>query len=325
MTNLFSLMNQYQKIKDLGSGAFGTVILAKKGNDYYAIKRTNIANATRQECQDAFNEINNLKSINNHHVVKVFHSFTENGNLYMVMEYINDGDLAKKIDQRSNVGFSEDEILYIFIQIVLAIKCVHEQNIIHRDIKPQNIFITRDNYVKIGDFNVSYKLANRREITRELAGTNCYLSPEMLSGQGCNTQTDIFSLGCVLFELCTLTKAFKYNNPQDYINAMNRRHYHRIPDRYSQNLKNLINRMLDPNPQTRITANQILQLDFIRSRLEIPQRNDQLNETIRHTTNPPPPPPPTTSEENNVFANAFSALGAITFIFWLSRRILGRR
>lgn len=315
-------MDQYQEIKVLGSGAFGTVILSKKGNDYYAIKKTNISKATQQERQDAFNEIENLRSINNHHVVKVFHSFIKEGCLYMVMEYINDGDLAKRIDQRrKNGGFSEDEILYIFIQIVLAIKCVHEHNIIHRDLKPQNIFINRDNYVKIGDFNVSYKLANRREITREIAGTNCYLSPEMLSGQGCNTQTDIFSLGCVLFELCTLTKAFRYNNPQDYINAMNRRQYHRIPDKYSQNLRNLINRMLDPNPQTRITANQILQLDFIRSRLEKPQRNDPLDETIRHTTNPPQP---STTEENNIITQTFATIGIFATIFVFYKKVFGR-
>lgn len=317
-------INGYDIQTVLGSGAFGKVYLVKKDNRYYAMKMSQIAKLNQRERESAIRECQVLKSLDHHHITKLFDVFLYNGCLCMAMEYANKGDLGRYILQRGINLFSEEEILYIFVQIVLGLKYIHDKNIIHRDIKPQNIFVTSDNYVKIGDFNVSKQLQTHQVITTTMAGTISYLSPEILSGRGYGIQTDIFSLGCVLYELCSLRKAFVCFSQEDYLRQINRRNYGEIPNRYSNDMKSLINRMLDPNPQTRITANQILQLNFIKRLLRQNPTNIPFNPnlTIDHNAQPPPPPPPQNGD--NIVNDVFATIGIISTIVWLGKKIFGK-
>uniref|UniRef100_A0A8C5EMQ8 non-specific serine/threonine protein kinase n=1 Tax=Gouania willdenowi TaxID=441366 RepID=A0A8C5EMQ8_GOUWI len=126
------------------------------------------------------------------------------------MEYCDGGDLLKKINIQKGVPFNEDQIVKWFLQICLGLKHIHDQKILHRDIKSQNIFLTNGGMtVKLGDFGIAKLLNKTMELARTLVGTPNYISPEICKGRPYNNKTDIWSLGCILYELCTLSHPFK--------------------------------------------------------------------------------------------------------------------
>lgn len=277
-------MQKYEIIRELGSGSYGKVFLArsKRNNQQYAIKEISIGNLSQQEKDKAIQEVNLLKSLKHPHIVRLENSFQEKGILYIVMEYVDGGDLANKIRGRGTKPFSEDEILDIFIQVVLALNYLHEKKIVHRDIKPQNIFLTRANVVKIGDFGVARALEGTQDLCQTVIGTPYYLSPEVWNNEPYNSQTDIWSLGCILYELCTLKRPFTARDANQLYAKVMRGNFEPLPARFSKNIRNLVSSMLNPVPSERLTATQILQLPFIQSKTK---SKIQENETKLKTVN----------------------------------------
>ncbi len=103
-----------------------------------------------------------------------------------------------------------------FIQMALGLSYLHGRKILHRDIKTNNIFLTASRVVKIGDFGVSKELTSTGEMADTVIGTPCYMSPEILSDQKYDAKSDVWALGCVLYELCTLKHAFDVRNGSVY-------------------------------------------------------------------------------------------------------------
>lgn len=124
------------------------------------------------------------------------------------MEFADGGDLTKKVKDQGGKYFSEVQILDWFTQLCLAIKHVHDRKIIHRDLKCQNIFLTKDNRIKLGDFGIARILKKTMEKAKTMVGTPYYISPEIIQGKQYSLMTDIWSLGVVLYELCTLNPPF---------------------------------------------------------------------------------------------------------------------
>jgi NIMA (never in mitosis gene a)-related kinase len=191
------------------------------------------------------------------------------------MEYVDGGDLAALLAERRGRLLSEDDALKIFIQLVVALKYVHSRKVIHRDLKPQNIFLTRVGVVKLGDFGVSRTLESSVDLARTRCGTPYYLSPEIWDGQAYNSQADIWSAGCVLYELCTLQKPFQGQNVNQLLVAILQSRYQPLSSRYTDDLRSLVGRMLSQTPTDRPTAADILQLPFITARLVVMIRENQ--------------------------------------------------
>lgn len=166
-------------------------------------------------------------------ITQYIDSFFEKNTLYIVMEHADGGDLymaiqsrKKKGDQLTHNYYQEDEIMRIFIQISLGLNHIHNKNIIHRDIKTQNIFITKNGIIKIGDFGVAriFDLdkpsgSNDADDNRDrkmnlmtIIGTPYYMSPELCENKPYNFKSDVWSLGVILYELLTLTLPFQGNN-----------------------------------------------------------------------------------------------------------------
>ena len=124
------------------------------------------------------------------------------------MDYADGGDLYKLIKNQKGVHFTEEQILDWFVQISLALKHIHDRKILHRDIKTQNIFLTSRKLIKLGDFGISKVLRGTMECARTAIGTPYYLSPEICENKPYNFKSDVWSLGCVLYELTTLRHAF---------------------------------------------------------------------------------------------------------------------
>lgn len=122
------------------------------------------------------------------------------------MEYCEYGDLGFNVKMLKKRGqhYSEPIILNWFIQILMALEYIHKRKILHRDIKLSNIFLTKCGSVKIGDFGISKQLSTEVDKAHTLVGTPYYLSPEVCKNDPYTYKSDIWSLGCVLYELCTL-------------------------------------------------------------------------------------------------------------------------
>jgi NIMA (never in mitosis gene a)-related kinase len=166
-------------------------------------------NSTEDDIQ---NEVDILSNINSEYIVKYYNSFIKDGNLSIIMEYCDNSDLRKIINEHksnNNQLIDQAVIISIIFQICLGLKVIHDNRIIHRDLKPENIFINEDYKIKIGDFGISKKLKASSEYAYTSdKGTFNYMAPEMLINSKYTNKVDIWALGCILYELCTLNYCF---------------------------------------------------------------------------------------------------------------------
>ncbi|CAK6983996.1 serine/threonine-protein kinase Nek1-like, partial [Scomber scombrus] len=132
-----------------------------------------------EEKQKAQQEVEVLSNMSHPFIVQYKESFEERSCLCIVMDYCEGGDLYKKIKSQKGKLFSEEQIMDWFVQICLALKHIHDRNILHRDIKPQNIFLTKDGTVQLGDFGVARVLNRTGELATTCIGTELYLPPEI--------------------------------------------------------------------------------------------------------------------------------------------------
>ena len=168
------------------------------------------------------------------------------------MEYGGESDLSKFIKQYKDINSFIDEkiIANIIIQICLALKEIHKNNLIHRDLTPDNIFIDNNNNIKIGDFGVSKILTETRNYTQSQVGKEHYFAPEIVKGQKYNNKVDIYSLGCIIYELFTLNEYYidtKYDHKNGFINL----------DIYNPKWQNLINLALEDDYNKRADIEKI--------------------------------------------------------------------
>ena len=128
------------------------------------------------------------------------------------MEYADNGDLFQKISkhQKEQTYFKEDDVWRIFIQVVKGLKALHDVDIFHRDLKSANVFLNKDGSAKLGDMNVS-KVAKKGLLYTQ-TGTPYYASPEVWQDKPYDHKSDIWSLGCVLYEMCALNPPFRAND-----------------------------------------------------------------------------------------------------------------
>ena len=258
-------MNKYTTIKVLGEGGYGKALLveAKSDKQKYVVKEVRMANLKPQEKLDAKKEVDVLHALNHPNIVKYVESFQENGRLYIVMEYADGGDLSQLIERRGRKLLSESDVMHYFIQIALALKYMHDRKILHRDLKGQNVFLCKNGKVKLGDFGIAKVLDSTAQLCKTQIGTPYYLSPEICEGRRYNSKTDIWSLGCILYELCTLHHPFDASNMNALLACIIRGRYSPISSQYSSDLRNLVSRMLTKDTKPRPSINQILSLIHI--------------------------------------------------------------
>jgi NIMA (never in mitosis gene a)-related kinase len=270
-------MQKYEFVRELGSGSFGKVILVrnKRGGEQLAMKEIQLTSLSPDAREKALQEVQLLRSLDHPNIVRLRDSVQEKGVLYIIMEYVDGGDLAEKIRQRSGKPFSEDEVLNIFVQLVLALQHIHEKKIVHRDIKPQNVFLTRVGVVKLGDFGVARALNGTLDLCQTVIGTPYYLSPEVWSNQPYNGQTDLWSLGCILYELCALRRPFTGRDAGQLFAQVMRGTFDPIPSRYGKNIKTLLEGMLNTTAAQRPSANDILQLPFVQTKIAAKIRENE--------------------------------------------------
>ncbi|XP_023598613.1 serine/threonine-protein kinase Nek1 isoform X3 [Trichechus manatus latirostris] len=263
-------MEKYVRIQKIGEGSFGKAILVKSKEDgrQYVIKEINISRMSSRERDESRREVAVLANMKHPNVVQYRESFEENGSLYIVMDYCEGGDLFKRINAQKGILFQEDQILDWFVQICLALKHVHDRKILHRDIKSQNIFLTKDGTIQLGDFGIARVLNSTVELARTCIGTPYYLSPEICENKPYNNKSDIWALGCVLYEMCTLKHAFEAGNMKNLVLKIISGSFPPVSLHYSYELRSLLSQLFKRNPRDRPSVNSILEKGFIAKRIE---------------------------------------------------------
>ncbi|XP_036438240.1 serine/threonine-protein kinase Nek1 isoform X2 [Colossoma macropomum] len=262
-------MDKYEKVKKIGEGSFGKAILVRSREDghQYVIKEIGISRMSNKERQESRREVAVLANMSHPNIVQYKESFEEGGCLYIVMDYCEGGDLFKKINNQKGVIFPEEQILDWFVQICLALKHVHDRKILHRDIKSQNIFLTKDGTIQLGDFGIARVLNSTVELARTCIGTPYYLSPEICENKPYNNKSDIWALGCVLYEMCTLKHAFEAGNMKNLVLKIIRGSYPPVSVHYSQDLRSLLGLLFKRNPRERPSVCAILDKPFLARRI----------------------------------------------------------
>merc|ERR1719327_62627 len=222
-----------------------------------------------KERKDAANEVKVLSSLKHPYIVAYKDSFIEDGFLNIVMEYADGGDLFTRIQKakKSMTKFPEQQILRWFTQALLALKFIHDKHILHRDLKSQNFFLMSNGKLKIGDFGIAKVLDNTAACAQTTIGTPYYLSPEICQERPYSWASDMWSLGCVLYECCCLKVPFDASNLRQLIDRITRGPTPQVVGNFSNELKGLVQELLERNYQKRPAAAEILQRPIVQSEI----------------------------------------------------------
>ncbi|CAE7938502.1 NEK5, partial [Symbiodinium sp. KB8] len=165
-----------------------------------------------KEQQAAYTEVRLLYEMDSPYVVEYYDSFLDDDRLNIVMEYCDRGDLQQALKRQGGKPVPEETIWGVFIQIALGLHDLHAARILHRDMKSANVFMKSTAEVKIGDLGVARLLGTQSQFAKTCVGTPYYLSPELCQGHAYNAKSDLWALGCVLYEMATLQHPFEASN-----------------------------------------------------------------------------------------------------------------
>ena len=266
-------INDFEIIKQIGTGAFSTVSLvkSKKDNKIYALKRVELSKMKQNEKDNSLNEIRLLASVNHKNIIAYKESFYEESTntLNLILEYADGGDLQTKISAHKNMQkyFNEKTIWSIFIQMVYGIKELHDRNIIHRDLKSANIFLMKNGICKLGDLNVSKEA--KTGLLKTQTGTPYFASPEVWGGKPYGLKSDIWSLGCILYQMAALKMPFQGSNFKEVYNNVSKCKYQPLPSIYSKELDLIIKKLLQIDPDKRPNCKDILEDSIVIEKIKL--------------------------------------------------------
>ena len=265
-------MNGFEKLSKLGEGAYSTVLKVRRYADgnIYALKKVKLSKLSEKEKSNALNEVRILASVKSNFVISYKEAFFDEREscLGIVMEYADKGDLYQKITENKKTAllFEEIDIWRILIQCIKGLKSLHDLKILHRDMKSANVFLFSDGSAKLGDLNVS-KVA-RKGLGYTQTGTPYYASPEVWKDQPYDNKSDIWSLGCVLYEMITLHPPFRAENMEGLYNKVIRGQYKKISSKFSSDLAEIVSLLIQVDPNNRPSCDELLNNPIIRKRID---------------------------------------------------------
>ena len=269
--------NDFEILSTLGQGAFSTVFLVKrkKNQKRYALKSIKMEKLNKTEQANSVNEIRILSSINHPNIISYKESFWNENNktLNIIMEYCDDGDLESKIIymRRNKIKFKEKLIWSYIIQILFGLKTLHDKGVIHQDLKSSNIFLCKlNNKCKIGDFNtgkVIKKNKTNKNNNNYIIGTPSYFSPELCKNGKSSFKSDIWAFGCIIYEMCCLRMPFQGKTIDLIKENICKGKFGRISSRYSEELWEFIQTLLEVDIEKRPNCNDILENKIIKEKI----------------------------------------------------------
>ncbi|XP_006169368.1 serine/threonine-protein kinase Nek4 isoform X2 [Tupaia chinensis] len=262
----------YCYLRVVGKGSYGEVTLVKHRRDgrQYVIKKLNLRNASNRERRAAEQEAQLLSQLKHPNIVTYKESWEGgDGLLYIVMGFCEGGDLYRKLKERKGQLLPESQVVEWFVQIAMALQYLHEKHILHRDLKTQNVFLTRTNIIKVGDLGIARVLENHCDMASTLIGTPYYMSPELFSNKPYNYKSDVWALGCCVYEMATLKHAFNAKDMNSLVYRIIEGKLPPMPRDYSPELADLIRTMLNKRPEERPSVRSILRQPYIKRQISL--------------------------------------------------------
>jgi len=259
---------KYESIKTIGKGSFGDAELVKELNSgqHFILKKIELALLTPKERRSAINEVRLLSSLRHPYIIRYYESILLEGFLCIVMEYATLGDLSALIKQSKSQRKLLDPkfALQSFTQICLALKHMHEKHILHRDIKASNIFLM-DDRVCVGDFGISRSLENTNCFAQTAIGTPFYLCPEICRGEPYNWSSDVWSLGCLLYEMLTNEVPFQSGDFSILMKKISDCDYVPLSESIHPDIRQLVTICLETDSTKRMKPADIIKLPVIQN------------------------------------------------------------
>lgn len=287
--------SEFESLELIGRGSFGQIRKVRRRTDGQVLVRKEISykSMNQKEKAQLIAEFRILKSLVHPNIVQYLHHehISDEHMVHLYMEYCGGGDLAGLIRQcrESNEYVPENVVWSIFTQLILALYRCHFNTdppppgdmfcldssdvstpitpstvILHRDIKPDNVFLDKEHSVKLGDFGLAKMLDQEHIMANTYVGTPFYMSPEVLMDQPYTPQSDIWSLGCVIYELCALHPPFQAKSHLLLSQKIREGTYPAIPDCYSSTLGRTIAACININALQRPTTATLLSLDVVK-------------------------------------------------------------
>ncbi|GAB9472289.1 hypothetical protein Gpo141_00009470 [Globisporangium polare] len=259
----------YETLSLLGSGQYGDVFLVRRTRDsqLFAAKVPNHARGNPLQLAQATQEAELLKRMRHVNITQCIETAEDahSGQLAIIMEYASGGDLdeyLRSFQDRQRV-MSEAEVMRIFMQIALALEYLHSHRILHRDLKPKNILLDANGIVKVSDFGVSRMLQNSLDAAQTVIGTPYYMSPELMDDQPYDAKSDVWSLGCVVYELATFAPPFKGKAIGAVVHQILNAEPTPLPACYSRGFQDLVTKLLTKNARARPDIRDVLRSEFV--------------------------------------------------------------
>ena len=226
-----------------------------------------------------YDEINIHSKLYHQNIIKLYSVYEDDETINIILEYAKGGNLYQLIKDEKN-GFSESKAFDYFIQVINAVYYLHSNNIIHRDIKPENILIGDDNKLKLCDFGWAKELTLENRST--FCGTMEYMAPEIVGSENYDYSVDIWSLGILLYEMLFGHSPFNGKDTNNIILNIKSHelNYDDTNKKISNSCKDLIQKLLNMNPQKRLKIKDILEHPFIKKHSKKFLSNKQLTNSI---------------------------------------------
>ena len=263
-------LSDFEVLQSLGGGNQGNIfkVCSLINHRIYAMKVIDleIKENTSEEDKNlkklleknAYNEIEILKKMNHPNIIKYYKYFKEKNKIYIIMEYFDNGDLKDYIEVLSELKkknmIKKDEIWYIFYQCMSGLTYLHKTNVIHRDIKPDNIFMNKNKIIKIGDFGISTQI---KKLKFSVKGTPGYMAPE-LELENYDEKVDIYSMGCVFYEIYFLKPYLK--EEWSFKNGKYKKEFIEGSIRLDDEFMILIFKMLSKDPKERPNSKSVFEI-----------------------------------------------------------------
>jgi len=258
----------YAGLRKIGEGSYGIALLIEDAERLkFVCKLVDISKASVTEIQETKKEARLLSQVKHPYIVRYRENFMDRGWMCIIMDYADGGDLSAQIDAatRKRTPLEERKVLHCVTQSVLALKYLHAKHILHRDLKPSNIFLTRSGDVRLGDFGMSKVMSCTGAYARTFVGTPYYVSPEVIQEKPYAWPADVWSMGCIWFQMCARRVPFEARNITELAQKILYGKIPTLPEGYSDAARTLCAQMMARKAHDRPSCDGVIDSDLIQA------------------------------------------------------------